>query len=241
MKKIFACILSCILIIGFASVGTTSASAASIAESAIDYEWGHEYSGADKSYINPSVYRIDIEEKSLLNIEVSEITSSSNDCSIAVLNEDGDTIINTQDFCKKKNASTGATNYVSNRIVEEGTYYFKYSPYSHASYYSIMMTREPALSLRKAKTDSVKSTSAGTLTVTASSKDSDLTGFQIQYATKPDFSDAKSIEAEDSTTKITGLVRGKKYYVRSRAFAIYGNGMYIYSAWSTVKSRTTKK
>ncbi len=234
MKKIIACLLSCVLFVSLASFGTTKASAASIVDKAREYEWGHTYSGITNTSTH-IYYRISIDEKSLVNIAVS----SGNCYGLNLYSANGTSeVISMRDFYCTENKSTGVTTYTTNRVLDEGTYYLEYeSRYANNNSWSVMMTREPALSLRKAKTESVKSTSSGKLTVTASTKDSDITGFEIQYATKSDFSDAKTVETDDDTAVISGLVKNKKYYVRSRAYAIYGNGMYVYSAWSTVKSK----
>ena len=74
-------------------------------------------------------------------------------------------------------------------------------------------------------------------------KGTKVTGYQVEYSLKADFSGAKSVTiAKASTTKYTieKLKGGKKYYVRVRAFAKV-NGKKYYSEWSEAKSRKTKK
>ncbi|MDO5547627.1 MAG: MBG domain-containing protein [Eubacteriales bacterium] len=72
------------------------------------------------------------------------------------------------------------------------------------------------------------------------SKTSNITGYQIQYATGKSFKNAKTVTASKSATskKITGLKTGsisKKYYVRVRTYKTV-NGKKYYSSWSSVKS-----
>ncbi len=68
------------------------------------------------------------------------------------------------------------------------------------------------------------------------------TGYQIQYATKSDFSNAATIYAgaSSATSKtITGRAAKTKYYVRIRTYKNIG-GKYFYSDWSSAKTVTTK-
>ncbi len=68
------------------------------------------------------------------------------------------------------------------------------------------------------------------------------TGYQIQYATKSDFSNAATIYAGPSSSSsktITGRATKTKYYVRIRTYKNIG-GKYFYSDWSSAKTVTTK-
>lgn len=71
-------------------------------------------------------------------------------------------------------------------------------------------------------------------------------GYQIQYATKKDFSNAKTVKVESNSTtkkKITGCSSNKKYYVRIRTYKnvkVNGKTTKISSSWSdyiTVKTK----
>lgn len=67
-------------------------------------------------------------------------------------------------------------------------------------------------------------------------------GYQIRYATKPDFSNAATIYAGNgnATSKtITGRAARKKYYVQIRSY-VKQNGKYKFDAWSPTKTVTTK-
>ena len=69
-------------------------------------------------------------------------------------------------------------------------------------------------------------------------KVSGVTGYQIQYSTKSDFSSKKTVTVKkDSTTskKIESLKKGKKYYVRVRSYTTV-NGTKCYSEWSAKKT-----
>ncbi len=66
-------------------------------------------------------------------------------------------------------------------------------------------------------------------------------GYQVQFATKSDFSDAKTytISGNGNTSKtFTGLYKNWKYYVRVRSYAntsFNGSNYTIYGAWSPAK------
>lgn len=73
-------------------------------------------------------------------------------------------------------------------------------------------------------------------------KISGITGYQVQYATKSDFSNAATVYAGNSaaTSKtITNRASNTRYYVRVRAYKNNG-GKYTYGAWSAAKNIKTK-
>ena len=77
---------------------------------------------------------------------------------------------------------------------------------------------------------SAKKTSSKAVTVKWK-KVSDVTGYQIQYSTKSDFSSKKTVtvkKASTTSTKIKSLKKGKKYYVRVRSYVTI-NGKKCYS------------
>lgn len=84
----------------------------------------------------------------------------------------------------------------------------------------------------------INSTSAFTATWNKIS----CTGYQLQYATKSDFSDAKSVTVKGNSNvskKITGLKKNKKYYIRVRCYTttkFNGSNYNVYSSWSPTKS-----
>lgn len=70
-------------------------------------------------------------------------------------------------------------------------------------------------------------------------KNSKASGYQIQYATSKKFSGGnktKTITGKSTvSTVISGLIKGKTYYVRIRSYRTV-NGIKYYSSWSSVKS-----
>lgn len=67
-------------------------------------------------------------------------------------------------------------------------------------------------------------------------------GYQIRYSTSSKMTNAKTVTMKNSTTSksVTGLAKGKKYYVQIRTYKTVGKTNY-YSSWSTAKTITTKK
>ncbi len=75
----------------------------------------------------------------------------------------------------------------------------------------------------------------------AYAKVSDAEGYEIKYSTKSNFSsNSKTIRTTKTTYSIGSLTRGKKYYVKIRAYKKDSTGERIYGAWSTVKSVTVQ-
>lgn len=73
-------------------------------------------------------------------------------------------------------------------------------------------------------------------------KTTQITGYQLQYATSSSFSKAKTVTiSKNSTTSktISSLTKNKKYYVRIRTYKTV-NGTKYYSSWSSKKSIKTK-
>ena len=80
-----------------------------------------------------------------------------------------------------------------------------------------------------------------TVKVDFAKKTTQVTGYEIQYATAADFTDALTMTIADYNTTsatITELKSGATYYVRVRTYKTV-NGVNYYSGWSTVKSINT--
>ncbi|MBR2315184.1 MAG: fibronectin type III domain-containing protein, partial [Clostridia bacterium] len=90
----------------------------------------------------------------------------------------------------------------------------------------------------------VASLTAGTksITVNLNKQTTQTTGYQIQYSTNKDFTDAKTKTiTSNSTVKTTlsSLSSGKTYYVRVRTYKTVNDVKY-YSGWSAYKYVKTK-
>lgn len=85
---------------------------------------------------------------------------------------------------------------------------------------------------------SVTSAATGSMTV-AWAKDATGGGYTVQYSTNKSFASANKTatisKAATTSQKITGLAKGKTYYVRIRSLKVVSGKTY-YSAWSAAKS-----
>ena len=106
-------------------------------------------------------------------------------------------------------------------------------------------TKKITVTVKPTKTtlSSVESNKSKTLTIKWK-KNTSGSGYQIYYSTTKDFSkNTKSVTIKKQGTvsaTITGLSGNKTYYVKIRAFKTVGDTKY-YGAWSSVKSKKTKK
>lgn len=74
-------------------------------------------------------------------------------------------------------------------------------------------------------------------------KNTAATGYEVQYSTSGKFKNAKKVKIKKATTTsttISKLKKGKKYYVRIRTYKTVSGKTY-YSAWSKGKSAVIKK
>jgi hypothetical protein len=95
------------------------------------------------------------------------------------------------------------------------------------------------------KTTALKSITAASkgFTVKWNKQATQTTGYQIQYSTSSKFTNAKTVTVSSNKTvskKISKLSAKKQYYVRIRTYKTV-NGTKYCSAWSAVKTVTTKK
>lgn len=108
--------------------------------------------------------------------------------------------------------------------------------------YSGTVTKTFKIVPKAVKLSSLKSSKKAQMTAKWA-KGSNITGYQVQYSTKSDFSGAKSAsitKAKTVSKTLTKLSKGKKYYVRVRTYKTV-DGTKFYSAWSAKKTVTVKK
>lgn len=95
---------------------------------------------------------------------------------------------------------------------------------------------------KAAKLKSLSASSRG-FTARWSAVTTQASGYQLQYATSSKFTNTKTVTAASCRTtskKVTKLRAKKKYYVRIRTYKTVSGKKY-YSAWSSVRTVTTKK
>ena len=130
------------------------------------------------------------------------------------------------DFYITSETTTGTKNI----SVTKGTYYLRgYAPAASKIKYTFKS--------KAASVSSVKNSASKTITVKWK-KVSGVTGYQIQYSTKSDFSSQKTVtvkKASTVSTKIKSLKKGMKYYVRVRSYVTI-DGKKCCSEWSAKKA-----
>lgn len=90
---------------------------------------------------------------------------------------------------------------------------------------------------------SVKNVKGRKIKITLKRKVEGAVGYQVQYALNKKFTKAKKSEDVDKWTlakTITGLKKGKTYFVRVRAYRLAGTKK-LYGAWSSTKKIKIKK
>lgn len=137
----------------------------------------------------------------------------------------------------KKVADTASTSY-TDTTAKEGTAYI-YTVRclnSKGGYNSIQPYGKRTVRLTTPSISGLKNSSGKKMKVTWKKK-SKATGYQIQYSTSSQFSGAKTVTvSKNSTTSktISGLKKGKNYYVRIRTYKSSA-GKKFYSGWSSTK------
>ncbi|MGM9927589.1 MAG: leucine-rich repeat protein [Bacillus sp. (in: firmicutes)] len=129
-------------------------------------------------------------------------------------------------------------NYTDTSVKDKNgsTYYYTVKAYSSSksssTYTTKKIVRLKGISISKLQNKS------GKKMYVSWGKNSKASGYQIQYSTSSKFSNAKSVTVsgyKNVSKTISKLTKGKKYYVRVRAYKKSGDVKY-YSAWSSSKS-----
>lgn len=94
---------------------------------------------------------------------------------------------------------------------------------------------------KKASFSSVKSQAAGKITVKIK-KVPEASGYEIRYSLKSSMGSAKKVKVSGTEKTVSGLKKGKKYYVQVRMYQKESvSGKKTYGAWSNKRSVTVKK
>ena len=229
MKKKISLILAMLLCVTMLFPFPVSAS---IADDAVSYEFGETYKGT-----GDRVFTFKLTQKSNVYIKYSFKTKYHSGFYLS--NDSGKELIGWKDFIYTYNATTDRSTYTCTRVLPAGTYYFVGDLYIGSSDYSFFATAEKAISLSRPTIKTLKNSASKKMKVTVSSV-KNRTGYQYQYATNSKFRNAKTVKG-GTTKTISKLTKGKTYYVRVRAYTIYGAGNTVYSAWSPVKYVKIKK
>lgn len=66
-------------------------------------------------------------------------------------------------------------------------------------------------------------------------------GYQIRYSLKSSMKSAKTVLSKSTSKTVSGLKKGKTYYVQVRAYKIDSSGSKVYGAWSSKQKVKIKK
>lgn len=135
----------------------------------------------------------------------------------------------------KKNTTVSyndTTSKTNGTVYKYKVYTYKGTSLSVAST-TLKMYSQSRLTLLK-----LSNSSAGKVTMTWSAG-SGCSGYEVEYATNSSFT-GSTVKTIKTTTKLSGLTKGKTYYVRIRSYKTV-SGVKYYSAWSAKKSVKIKK
>ena len=96
------------------------------------------------------------------------------------------------------------------------------------------------ISLKQAVISKVQNVSGKKIKVTVK-KVSGADGYQIQYSPQSNMKSAKTVTSSKTTTTISKLSKGKKYYVRVKAYKKDSTGKKVAGKWSKVKNFKVSK
>ncbi len=142
----------------------------------------------------------------------------------------------------KKVKTTTSTSFTDTKVTNGSKYTYYVKAINHSGQASKASKKIASYYVKSVALSKLTSTKAGKMDVKWG-KNTKATGYEITYAKKSDFSDAKTIKITKAATvskTIASLTKGKKYYVKVRAYKTVSKTKY-YSAWSAKKSVTVKK
>ncbi|MCD8051489.1 MAG: fibronectin type III domain-containing protein, partial [Clostridiales bacterium] len=150
---------------------------------------------------------------------------------------------NATSWTKVGTVNSGSTLKWSDTDVSNGTMYtYTVKAYSGSYTSGYDAKGEEVYRLSRTSISSLTNSSSKKMTVKWK-KNSKATGYQIQYSTNSNFKNAKTVKVTSASTlskTISKLTKGKKYYVRVRAYKTTGGETYR-SAWSAAKNVSIKK
>lgn len=132
-----------------------------------------------------------------------------------------------------------ATSYTDTGLTNGKRYYYaiKVGYGTYAKNRSVLSASKSTYRLTRPAISSLKNSASKKMTVKWG-KNSKATGYEVQYSTSSSFKNAKKVTATSASTTqkvVSGLTKGKKYYVRVRAYKTVSGTKY-YSAWSASKN-----
>lgn len=195
--------------------------------------------------------KITIEKKGYYTYKFVANPSEKGDCTFAMLVSSSQFVYNPYKKADIKVTKFKGATEKGTILLQPGTYYFaikcdQYISGSVGIYEATdkeIKTVNQSSSLAKIKKVEISSISAKSKAFVVSwKKISNVSGYQIRYATKSSMKSAKQKKISNNKSnklKVTGLKSKKNYYVQIRAYKTY-NGKVAYGDWSTRKKVKTK-
>ena len=138
--------------------------------------------------------------------------------------------------------TTTSTSYLNEGLTNGNKYTYYVKALNKSGQKGKISTKVVKYYLKRPVISDLTSKTAGKLTVKYG-KNSKATGYSIRYSRTSDFEKYTTVTVKDPATvskTIASLTKGKKYYVKVRAYKKVDDKTY-YSAWSAYKSVTIKK
>lgn len=236
MKKIVSLVLSFVMLLSV----TTGMSMTAYAEydtigTAKKAEFGVTYSGIlDLSWNKNDFYEFYVPEAGNVTFVATLNNSRDPFTYVGIYDVNGEKINSYQGY---KNEALGYAKLSVSINLSKGTYYLCMGEYrNNEGEYTVKIDYK--LSVTKPSLTKVSTNKKHQITAKWN-KVSSCSGYQVQYSKKSNFSSViatKNVSGK-SKTSYTGknFTKGKKYYVRARAYKTV-NGKKYYSSWSKAKS-----
>ena len=226
-SSIFLMVLFCMVL--WSAVPTY----ASMDDEAQDYTLGETYRGC---HYYEKYYKFVLTEQSHVTLNA---TSSKYTVDFSLYNTSGKILLAPDNIAFNHNVTTDLYKGTVSRTLPQGTYYLEIAGHGYEYYFNIEAER--LIKLSGGVFSSLKSNKAGQMTVSCRPVENAI-GYRIQYSTDYRFrKGVKTFYAPTSVQTISGLHKGKRYYVRLRPYTVYSDGEYAFGATSYVKSVLIKK
>lgn len=211
---------------------------AAMADEAEPYELGTESQGALDGW-NERYYSFTISDKSYVSIATSK---DSDRLYYSIYSPSGDAVIEDVDIKQTYNQVDEIYYGSAGKLLPSGTYYLEISKgTSNLIRFSFRIQAEPPIVLPKGVITSFRSAKKGQLTVTCTPVSSAL-GYRIQYSTDHRLKkNVKTIYSPSASKTITGLKKGRRYYVKVCPYSVYDDGSYAFGNNSYIKTAVTRR
>jgi len=143
---------------------------------------------------------------------------------------------------KNGSTTTYTDKYAKSIRNGKASYYYVVPYYANSSNVVLKTNTKTNYYMTRPTFSKLETNGSGALKATWK-KNANANGYQIRYSLNSDMSDAKTVNVSSGSTlskKISGLNKGKTYYVQVRAYKTYNDVKY-YSSWSVKKSKSVLK